>query len=171
MHSDTYNEFFVQRYDEFILYAKKALLRANLFHDPEVVVGDAYLYGWERLDIFPTEPQMIAVIKNWIKMNIIWTNSPYRRSFNEVRLMPVKSLETYMELDWDYETLKAEFVKSLTPKARREFSIYTEKNLRKGREVALHLNCSTSGAYRIIRSAKRVENQWKEWCKNQMIIP
>lgn len=170
MHSDTYNEFFIQRYDEFILYAKKALLRANLSHDPEVVVGDAYLYGWERRDQFSMEA-MIAVIKNWIKMNIIWTNSPYRRSFKEVRLMPAKSLVTHMELDWDYEELRTEFVKALTPKARREFSIYTEKNLRKGREVATHLNCSISGAYRIIRSAKRVELEWKEWCKNSIIIP
>jgi DNA-directed RNA polymerase specialized sigma subunit len=104
---------------------------------------------------------MIAYAKNWIKCNLKWTNSPLNR---QIRLNNLPSdspiIPGTSEQGQNAEEILAqiqEFSTTLNQYDRRLFHIYYEMDLRKGKEIASHLDISISSAYPIIKECKQLE--------------
>jgi len=163
---------FTRLYPELTRYALGALRTHRLSHEPGLILADAYLHLYNMMETITDANHLESIAKNYIKMNIQWWNSPYRRLHRGSESLPILAqVETTNSLDLgDLPTVTHDFISTLSPRERRLFNIYTVNEYRKGRDVAAYLDISISGAYILIHEALEIENRYRQWCINKLTL-
>jgi hypothetical protein len=167
------NRLFTEHYQELRTYAHKALRAIKLNHEPETIVADSYIHLLAMVDEITDLGHLLAISKNYIKQNINWWNSPYRRQ--------QRGSESALEMDAgeqpnplpEFDTMLGSIERwraQLCARDRRLFNVYTQLEIRKGADLSNYLNISQSGAYLLIREAKELENQLREWLIEDLAI-
>lgn len=153
-------------WDELGLYAKKYISMLALSIPAEDAVVGAYLHCLQCREEIEGPNEFIARSKNWIKMNLRWTQSPLRREHRGREHAELGDWDRGQSGDPDWERvdpLTALWVKGLGVRSRRIWSLYWDLDLRRGRALAEHLNISTSGAYLLLKEARELEQSYREW--------
>jgi len=152
---------FSKSFQDIETYTKKLINYLGKPIDSAWIMSECYIYLHNNLALLDTSRKMIAYAKNWIKCNLKWTNSPLNR---QIRLNNLPSdspiIPGTSEQGQNAEEILAqiqEFSTTLNQYDRRLFHIYYEMDLRKGKEIASHLDISISSAYPIIKECKQLE--------------
>lgn len=163
---------YTRLYPELTRYALGALRTHCLGHEPDLIVADAYLHLHNMMEAITDAHHLESIAKNYIKMNIQWWNSPYRRLHRGSENLPILgAVETTPLLDLsDLPQVTEDFISTLSTRERRLFNIYTVNEYRKGRDVAQYLGISISGAYILIHEAIEIENRYRQWCINKLTL-
>lgn len=152
---------FSKSFQDIETYTKKLINYLGKPIDSAWIMSECYIYLHNNLALLDTSRKMIAYAKNWIKCNLKWTNSPLNR---QIRLNNLPSdspiIPGTSEQTQNAEVILAQiqdFSSGLNQYDRRLFHIYYEMDLRKGKEIASHLDISISSAYPIIKECKQLE--------------
>jgi hypothetical protein len=167
------DKLFTNNYEQLRTYAHKALRAIKLNHEPETIVADAYCHSLAMVDEITDEGHMLSIAKNYIKQNINWWNSPYRRQqrgseLNSCEAVELPTPSVLPEFEHMIELL-VQWQQTLNARERRLFNCFTKLEIRKGADLANYLDISQSGAYLIIREARELENRLKDWLTDQII--
>jgi len=172
MTKETLDKEFTRLYSELLRYAEGALRSQRLHHDPTLITSDAYCHCLSMTEDIENLGHLESIAKNYIKMNIQWWNSPYRRLHRGSEVLPtLGTVPSSLPFDLSVERLEEvtrEFVATLNAREKRLFHIYVELECRKGREFSDYLGISISGAYLLIHEAIRIENRYRQWCINKL---
>lgn len=172
MTQDLLSKIFNLNYPSFKEYSIKAskIMKGN--PQIETLLSECYIYLDDKRHQLNDEADVVSWGKTWIKNNLRWGNSNYYKLEN--------GRSNHIEFeDWDIPTtdtidgdtiekLMNTYYDKLNNHNKRLFSIYTLKGIRKGKDVATHLNISISGAYGIINECKEVEDKFKLWIISQI---
>jgi hypothetical protein len=165
------NSIFNNNYKDLENYSTKASRKLTRGIDPLSILSECYVYLDDRRHDIDTESQMIAWAKTFIKNNLRWPTSPFNLKENGRGHSEFGDWTKPINQGLDSETIQElinTFESTLSSYDKRLFSIYIVQDIRKGREVAEHLDISISGAYSVITECKVIENNFKEWLKNQI---
>lgn len=168
----TLSNLFNRNYKEIYDYTSKASIRFNMANSINSLIAECYLYLDSKRKDLNDEPQMISWAKTFIKNNLRWTESPFRkmekgRGHSEFEDWGQSQYDTPTE-EWILE-LSDSFSNSLSPYDKRLFNIYTIKGLRKGIEVSDYLDISISSAFKVINECKEVESRFRNFIKQNVI--
>lgn len=172
MTQTTLSNLFNRNYKEIYDYTSKASIRFGMANSINSLIAECYLYLDSKRKDLETESQMISWAKTFIKNNLRWTESPFRkmekgRGHSEFEDWGQSQYDTISEEDimelWDT------FNKNLNSYDKRLFNIYTVKGLRKGIEVSSYLNVSISSAFNVINECKQVEERFRNFIKQNVI--
>jgi DNA-directed RNA polymerase specialized sigma24 family protein len=166
---------FAENYANIEEYTKKALNWSRSRLDYQALINDAYIYTWDNIAHLEAGSQVVSWMKTYIKNNIKWPNSEVQRrdrlSSRQNDIQTPTTSSSNMEMTTEQiEQLQIRFVASLTPYNRRLFHIWFVLGLRKGREIAQHLNMSISTGYIVIRNCKQLSEDYKNWLKQNIMI-
>jgi len=155
---------FSKSFQDIETYTKKLINYLGKPIDTAWILSECYLYLHNNIDSLDSPRTMISYAKNWIKNNLKWTNSPLNR---QIRLNNLPSDSPNISGSsgvhiFDSENILEqiqEFRDGLSTYDRRLFHIYYDMDLKKGRDIAHHLDISISSAYPIIKECKRIEQK------------
>jgi len=172
MTQEKLSNLFNRNYNNLLDYSSKA--SRVLTHKPAStqILSECYLYLDDKRHQLNTEEDVVSWGKTWIKNNLKWSSSPYKKL---ERIRPNHcEFEDWGSSSYDMidgeaiQKLMSDFESTLNTIDKRLFSIYIVKEIRKGKDVAEHLDISISGAYGIINQCKEIEGKFKDWLKNQI---
>ena len=161
---------FSKSFQDIETYTKKLINYLGKPIDSAWIMSECYIYLHNNLDGLDTPRTMIAYAKNWIKNNLKWTNSPLNRQIrlnslpNDSPNIPGSSGVHIFDSEIILEQLQ-DFRDNLSTYDKRLFNIYYDMDLRKGKEIAEHLDISISSAYPIIRECKQLEQKLRTHIK------
>ena len=161
---------FSKNFQDIETYTKKLINYLGKPIDSAWILSECYLYLHSNLDGLDTPRTMISYAKNWIKNNLKWTNSPLNRQIrlnnlpNDSPDIPGTSGVHIFDSEIILEQLQ-EFRDNLSTYDKRLFNIYYDMDLRKGKEIAEHLDISISSAYPIIKECKQLEHKLRTHIK------
>ena len=161
-----FDRIFTEHWEEFNLYATRYVKHLGLSIRAEDSVTGAYLHLLKEIEELHEGSEIVSHGKNWIKMNLRWTQSPLRREHRGREHAELGDWDQSQTVDPDWERidpLTSLWVKRLDLRSRRIWSLYWDLDLRRGRELAEHLNISTSGAYLLLKEARELEQSYREW--------
>lgn len=152
---------FSKSFQDIETYTKKLINYLGKPIDSAWIMSECYIYLYNNLALLDTPRKMISYAKNWIKCNLKWTNSPLNRQIRLNNLSESPNIPGTSGVHiFDSETILDQistFTESLNTYDRRLFHIYYDLDLRKGKEIADHLDISISSAYPIIKECKQLE--------------
>jgi RNA polymerase sigma factor (sigma-70 family) len=166
------SQIFKANYNELKEYSTKASKVFSKNYEINSLISECYIYLHDKIESLHNEADVVSWAKTWLRNNIRWSNSNYHKiengrphhdEFQEEEF----SIEDPIHSD-EINSLILSYYSLLTPRKKRLFSIYIEKDLKKGKDVASHLNISISGAYGIISECKEVESSFKKWITHQI---
>ena len=160
---------FSKSFQDIETYTNKLINYLGKPIDSAWIMSECYIYLYNNLDQLDTPKKMISYAKNWIKCNLKWANSPLNRQMRVNNLSESPNIPGTSGVHiFDSETILDQistFTESLNTYDRRLFHIYYEMDLRKGKEIADHLDISISSAYPIIKECKKLENKLRSHIK------
>lgn len=165
------NLLFNKNYKDLENYATTATNKLRRGTDPLSILSECYVYLDDKRHNINTEPELVSWGKTFIKNNLRWTTSPFNLKENGRNHSEIGDWHKPTDQDLDGDIIVElinKYESSLSSYNKRLFNIYIVQDLRKGREIAQHLDISISGAYSVINECKVIENNFKEWLKNQI---
>lgn len=145
---------FTLLYQDLAVYTKKALWALHSKLELNDVLSECYLYCHSaRHQVSELNP-LEGIAKNWIRQNIIWTNSPLKKL--SISDAPTHK-DTPMCPDLDVAESIAGWEHTLTQYERRLWDIWHTKGLRRGKEVSGYLDISLSSAYLVLKECRALE--------------
>lgn len=165
------NDCISRHFQEIREYTEKAIhaLKRNI--DATTLISEGYLHIHKCRSDLHTEADVISYYKNFIKMNLRWSNSPIIRNERAILIDYSKK-----DLDLSFDTPPQEtqeWIKSwestLKNEEARLWNIWYHRNLRKGREIAEHLDISISGSYSLIKECKLLEQDLRNYILKKLI--
>lgn len=144
-------------YQDLAVYTRKALwaLHSNL--ELNDVLSECYLHCHTHRHLITEENPLIAMAKNWIKQNIIWTNSPLRRL--SPKDAPAHKDQGYTPGTQHPEELIETWYLTLSQYQKRLWDMWHARGLRRGKEVSGYLDISLSSAYLVLKECRQLEAQ------------
>jgi DNA-directed RNA polymerase specialized sigma subunit len=161
---------FTKNFQDIETYTKKLINYLGKPIDSSWIMSECYLYLHSNINQLDTPRTMISYAKNWIKNNLKWTNSPLNRQIRVNNLstdsptIPGTSGVFLFDSDEIIDQLQ-DFRENLSTYDKRLFNIYYDLDLRKGKEIAEHLDISISSAYPIIKECKKLEHKLRNHIK------
>jgi predicted DNA-binding protein YlxM (UPF0122 family) len=161
---------FSKSFQDIETYTKKLINYLGKPIDSAWILSECYIYLHNNIDSLDSPRTMISYAKNWIKNNLKWTNSPLNRQIrlnnlpNDSPDIPGTSGVHIFDSEIILEQLQ-EFRDNLSTYDKRLFNIYYDMDLRKGKEIAEHLDISISSAYPIIKECKQLEHKLRTHIK------
>lgn len=170
MSSQDLSREFSKSFQDIETYTKKLINYLGKPIDSAWIVSECYLYLHNNLDSLDTPRTMISYAKNWIKNNLKWTNSPLNRqirvnNLSESQIIPGTSGVHIFDSEIILEQIQ-DFRDNLSTYDRRLFNIYYDMDLKKGKDIAQHLDISISSAYPIIKECKQLEIKLRNHIKS-----
>jgi hypothetical protein len=161
---------FTKNFKDIETYTKKLINYLGKPIDSSWILSECYLYLHSNINQLDTPRTMISYAKNWIKNNLKWANSPLNRQIRVNNLstdsptIPGSSGVFLFDSDEIIDQLQ-DFRDNLSTYDKRLFNIYYDLDLRKGKEIAEHLDISISSAYPIIKECKNLEHKLRNHIK------
>lgn len=152
-------------------YTEKAIhaLKRNI--DATTLISEGYLHIHKCRSDLHSEADVISYYKNFIKMNLRWSNSPIIRSERAI-LIDCTKRDLELSFDSPPEQLQ-EWISTweslLKNEEARLWNIWYHRNLRKGREIAEHLDISISGSYSLIKECKLLEQALRNYIVKKLV--
>jgi hypothetical protein len=167
------NEFYTKNWDEIELYTIKTIKHFNRDADISMVISESYIHLDKHIEELTDDMIAMSFVKNWIKMNLYWTNSPMllknRTISSDYEMSDNRTYEyTIMNFDVNYKKWEDEFYCNLTRINKNLWYMWWILGLKKGRQMAKHLNISISGAYLIINQCKDLEGEFRKFIKDKI---
>ena len=160
---------FSDNYKALLEYTEKAIRSLNRNVDSSTMLSESYLHLHKfRNEIF-SESEVVSYCKNFIKMNLRWTNSPVLRNERTIFIEARRLDQDNYNADPRAEEWIEEWENTLQILDRRLWTLWYHKNLRKGREFSEHLNISISGSYTYIRRCKELEQELRAWILEKIV--
>lgn len=179
------NNIFNENYKDLLNYSLAATKRFNMKNYEHSLLSECYIHLDRKIKDLKTPADVISYAKTFMKNQLRWSGSPFRKkefkreeeyqdtkNNHESVLEDSEEMgEPYYDLDLEFfvNDLYKEFQQELSQYERRLFNIYTIQRIRKGKEVAKHLNISTSYAFKIILEAKPIEERFRNFIKSNVI--
>jgi hypothetical protein len=171
MSSQDLSREFSKSFQDIETYTKKLINYLGKPIDSAWILSECYIYLHSNLDSLETPRVMISYAKNWIKSNLKWTNSPLNR---QIRLNNLPNDSPNIQGSSGVHIFDSEIIleqiqdfrDNLSTYDRRLFNIYYEMDLRKGKDIASHLDISISSAYPIIKECKQLEIKLRNHIKS-----
>lgn len=168
------NKYFTEIYEDLISYTSKAINYFNKKYEANDLVSESYIYVLNIIDDIEDKPTLISYCKNFIKMQIKYTNSPYnlKNKNNNCDLDIIINTHVIEQDRLDeslIEEIQEAFILNLSSYEKRLYNIYFILDLKKGREIAEHLNISMSGSYNVINECKALKNKFNEFIKKYIL--
>jgi hypothetical protein len=143
--------------------------------DVSGVIAESYIHLDKEKEKIEGDRMAMSFVKNWIKMNMLWYNSPIllknKMISGEAEINDNKSYEyTYLNIDINYKKWEDKFYYELPRLKKNIWYIWWHLNLRKGKDISKHLNISISGAYLVIKECKELELSFRDYIKKKLDI-
>jgi hypothetical protein len=161
---------FNKNYQDIFVYTSKALTKHKNVVDASALLSECYLYLDDKRHDIDDESILVSWAKTFIKNNLNWSYSTVKKRENGKRQLVL--VESYYDAnlvqcsnDPTYEEIMEvlnDFKETLNTVDKRIFDMYTIRGIQKGKDMALHLGISISGAYGIIIRAKQLEEKFRK---------
>lgn len=145
-------------------YTAKALWHFRSHLELNDVISECYIYVHSARHLISEDTPLEAIAKNWIKQNIIWTNSPIRTRLGVTDAPCLTDTAVYDTIPVE-ETFHA-WYKTLTPYEQSLWNLWHERGLRRGKEVSGYLDISLSSAYLVLKECRQLETRLHTYINN-----
>lgn len=162
------NEEFTRHYQDLLEYTEKAISALKRPIDSTTMLSESYLHLHKCAHEISDPSKMVSYCKNFIKMNLKWSNSPVLRSERAILIDMTRAQQDTYDVDPRAEEWIREWEGNLKNIERRLWELWYHKNLRKGREFSEHLNISISGSYAYIRQCKQLEGSLRNFISSKL---
>jgi hypothetical protein len=167
------NNFYTNRYNEIELYAIKTIKHFKRDIDITTVLSESYIHLDKCKDELTDEKKAMSFVKNWIKMNLYWGNSPMllknRNLTTSDEISDNRVYEyTITNFEVNYKKWEDEFYCRLPRIKKNMWYIWWILGIKKGKPMSEHLNISISGAYTVINDCKQLEIEFREFIKQKI---
>lgn len=162
------NEEFTRHYQDLLEYTEKAISALKRPIDATTMLSESYLHLHKCAHEITDASKMVSYCKNFIKMNLKWSNSPVLRSERTILIDMTRAQQDTYDVDPRAEEWIREWESNLKNIERRLWSLWYHQDLKKGREFSEHLNISISGSYAYIRQCKELEKNLRDFIISKM---
>lgn len=164
------NEIVTKNHSGLLEYTEKAIYALKRNIDSTTLLSEGYLHLQSYASELKNEAQVISYYKNFIKMNLTWTNSPVIRNERAILIdFSKRSQEEYHQPPEECEEWIKSWESTLKNEEARLWNIWYHRNLRKGREIAEHLDISISGSYSLIKECKLLEQDLRNYILKKLV--
>jgi hypothetical protein len=167
--------FYKKKYKTLYEYAIKYMNVKGRKYDASVLVSESYLfvseYNFTKMNI--TEGDIEGLAKVFIKNQIRWETTPVnlKNCIKDNEDIEVVDLTNdYIIYDSEFITnIVNEFIETLNRYDRGIFNIYYTKNMTKWKDISSYLNISRASSFTILREAKLIESNLRDYVKSKCI--
>jgi hypothetical protein len=172
MTNNELNHYFTINYENIAGYGTRSIRHFRRKLDITWLMSECYLHLYKSHIQLKNENELISWSKNWIKINLKWPTTPIVRSSkinnNGDDFTFMIQSNSYVNEDDILDKIES-FRWSLSTYDRRLFNIWWDLDLRKGREIAEHLDISISGAYNIIKECEDIDFRLEKYIRKNII--
>lgn len=167
------NNFYTNNFEEIELYAIKTIKHFKRDVDLSMVISESYIHLDKIINELTDDKKAMSCVKNWIKMNLYWGNSPMllknKDISSDVEMSDNRTYEyTIMNFDVSYKKWEDEFYYNLPRVKKNMWYIWWILGIKKGKPMSEHLKISISGAYLVINECKDIELEFREFIKQKI---
>ncbi len=158
------DDYFTKNYNSLLKYTTNYINKYNRKYDNIFVLSECYIHFENyNKEILCVE----SYVKNWIKQNIIWTNSKLninkeKHNFELIDEILISNDE-YIYNENKIEEIINDFYCTLTTYDKSLFNLYYNKNINTAKLIQEQLCISRSSAYNTLNECKTLENKFIQY--------